>query len=151
MLIQLLLGVLLAGCLISAILPLVRGRRLAQASATWPTVRGQVVVVGAHAGAWSDLPRIEYAYRVGGATYHASALAFGLPRDTTALRAMTQARVGDGVTIAYCPDDPALAVLFPGGSATRKLLGEWPVLLNLLFSGALSILFVFFILRDLLG
>lgn len=151
MLMQLLLGVLLAGCLMSAILPLVRGRRLAQASASWPTVRGQVVAVGTHAGAWSAMPRIEYAYRVGGATYHASALAFGMPRDSSALRAIARVGIGDGVTVAYCPDDPALAVLFPGGSAVRKLLGEWPVLLNLLFSGALSILFVFFILRDLFG
>lgn len=148
---ELLLGVLLIGALASALLPLRRGYTLAQASEHWPKVRGQIIESSFDTGPSAGLPKVEYAYTIGGATYHASAVAFGLPPDRAALHTATRYRSGDAVWVFYDPAAPVRAVLHPGGSALRKLLAEPIVVLNLLFTGALAVAFIAFALRDLLG
>ena len=145
-----LLGLLLFGALMSALLPIRRFRVLALASTQWPRVRGQIIDSSVDGAPGSLLPKVEYAYSVGGATYHGSAVAFGLPPDRVALRAATRYQAGDVVWVYYDPAQPARAVLHPGGSALRKLLAEPPVVLNLLFTGVLSLVFLLLLLRDLL-
>lgn len=150
MFLELLLAVLLAGCLASAVVPVIRGRKLARASQAWPRVRGQITSVDHPVGGPFALPQVEYEYRVDGKLYLGSAVAFGLPQNARELT-NKHFQVGEVVWVQYEPEKPARAVLYPGGSALRKLLGEWPALLNLVFSGVLSILFVLLLLRDLLG
>lgn len=149
MILQLLLAALLAGSLVSALLPVLRGRRLARESEAWPRVRGQIIEAEAPNTRPFGLPRVEYEYKVDGLLYHGTAIAFGLPEKTRE-PLMVRYQPGDVVWVHVQPGHPEHAVLYPGGSALRKLLGDWPALLNLVFSGALSVLFVVLLLRDVL-
>lgn len=148
---ELMLGVLLVGALVSAIVPLRRGRVLAQASEGWPKVRGQITESEAGESPLRTIPKVEYEYTVGGAAYHASAVTYGMPANQQAFLAALRLRPGDVVWVHYDPQNPEQAVLFPGGSALRKLRFEPIVVLNLLFSGTLTIVFVVLLVRDLLA
>lgn len=147
---ELMVGVLLFGALLSAILPIWRGQALARASETWPKVRGQIIESNAGESSLRLLPKIEYEYTVGTAKFHASAIAYGFPADAHSSLVKLRVRSGDVVWVYYDPQNPARAVLLPGGSALRKLRFEPIVILNLLWSGALSVAFVVLLLRDVL-
>ena len=144
---QIVVGALLFGCLLSVWRPFVQGRKLAQASVDWPKVRGQIIDWVPPEQTAMGTPKIEYAYSVGSEMYHANAIAFGLPEDRQAFRAATKYQEGEAVWVYYDPANPARAVLHPGGSALRRLLADPPVLLNLIFSGTLSVVFVVLLIR----
>ncbi|MBC8162170.1 MAG: DUF3592 domain-containing protein [Roseiflexaceae bacterium] len=148
---QLLLGLLLFGCLASVWRPFAQNQRLARASESWPKVRGQIVEWVPGEQTALGTPKVEYAYRVGEATYHASTISFGLPAGPRARQELARYQQNDAVWVAYDPANPAQAVLYPGGSALRQLLANPPALLNLLFSGLLTVIFLALLIRDLLG
>lgn len=144
---QIVVGMLLFGCLLSVWRPFVQGRELAQASVNWPKVRGQITEWVPPEQTAMGTPKIEYSYSVGNALYHANAIAFGLPDDRQTFRTATSYHEGDAVWVYYDPVNPARAVLHPGGSALRRLLADPPVLLNLVFSGTLTVVFVVLLIR----
>ncbi|KAB8139634.1 DUF3592 domain-containing protein [Chloroflexia bacterium SDU3-3] len=152
MFLEIMLGIFVFGWLGSTVMAYRRSLVLARASEAWPKVRGQVVASRLEDGeAAHGFPKIEYAYNVGGQDYHASAIAYGLPADRRGFFAALRCHEGDVVWVHYNPQNPAQAVLHPGGSTFQKLLAEPQALVTMLFTSVLAVAFVALLLRDLLA
>lgn len=130
-----------------------RGRRTAESSRNWPTVRGKVTASNVEKG-WKTLyvPRVFYKFSVGGVEYTSTMISFANDhiRKEAAEKTRDSYSVGKDVLVYYNPDNPEQAVLVPGrtrGGITGglfltiiALLFHIPVLLNVAFRITLYVL-----------
>src|SRR5262245_6576768 len=92
--------------------------RRGESTRAWPTVEGTVLRCGAKAaGEGRFIPCVRFAYRVAGKSYVGQRIRTGLPLTSRDQAAASAARyqIGARVTVYYCPQHPAEAVLEPGG------------------------------------
>ncbi|MCB1022020.1 MAG: DUF3592 domain-containing protein [Acidobacteria bacterium] len=123
--------------------------QLADASADWPSVQGQIDAVRVrvhtlHGGRNSVrteadrmyYPEVTYSYSVDGAGYTSTRYALGESQDwhnhrEQAVEAAKAFQAGQPIAVYYDPADAASAVLAPGGTG-----GSWvPLLLGIFFLG----------------
>lgn len=102
--------------------------QLAKASTGWPTVSGTVTSSETAKVMFRKQPRVTYSYSVNGTPFSGNRISFAAgyrPRDTEAI--LNRYPVGEEVTVAHAPDDPAKATLETGSN--RQVTAELRLLL----------------------
>jgi hypothetical protein len=135
---------LFGGLVLFTMGPIRRGDRMAQASASWPTVTGTILVseLRPARGIFSAItrrtaPYVEYEYVVGPTRYRSAILSLGeLPGP-----APDPARypVGAEVQVHYNPENPVMSVLLPGGSVMREFAREFLLPLGILVGAVIVV------------
>jgi len=100
----------------------------AKASTAWPTVRGTVTAAEQKKVMFRKQPKVTYTYVVNGTSYTSQRISFAAgspPRETDAI--LSRYPVGQEVTVAHAPDNPAEATLETGSN--RQVTMEMRVLL----------------------
>jgi hypothetical protein len=138
------LGLVLAGVGLIAVVFGILQLRTAKASAGWPAVKGKIVLAGVETSSSTDedgstsrrySPRVEYAYTVSGRKYTSHQAAVGSRRtygSRSAAEAKLAYRSGQQVDVYYNPQKPSQAVLEPGAAG-----GAWgTVIIGIVFAVA---------------
>ena len=121
--------------------------QLAKASTAWPTVSGTIKTSETAKVMFRKQPRVTYSYSVNGAPFTGNRISFAAgypPKETDAI--LGRYPVGQEVTVAHTPEDPAQATLETGSN--RQVTAEMRLLLICLVVIVLSNVLYFYVKRQ---
>lgn len=121
--------------------------QLAKASTGWPTVTGTIKTSETAKVMFRRQPRVTYSYSVNGAPFTGNRISFAAgypPKETDAI--LGRYPVGQEVTVAHAPEDPAQATLETGSN--RHVTAEMRLLLICLVVIILSNILYFYMHRQ---
>ncbi len=114
-------------------------------STHWPTTPGTIQSAGIQRYAAEGISyglKVGYTYTVADVQYHSQRLGFGIQPEiwwhAAAREDVSKYPIGSTVTVHYNPDNPKVAVLITGVSASNRLIG-WFFSLTPIAMGVLSV------------